>query len=61
MRINTKYNPGDIVYVVVNPDLDKVMVTTITITPNGYYYTVSKGNDTFDVYEVELSLEKTIP
>jgi hypothetical protein len=60
MKINTKYNIGDIVYLVINPEVDKLMITSIVITPVGIYYVASKGTEVYDVYEIELSLEKTV-
>lgn len=60
MKITSRYNLGDLVYLVTDPEKDRVMIIAITITPNGVIYTVSKGSEQFPCYEIEMSETKSV-
>lgn len=60
MTIQTKYNIGDTVYLKTDSDQYKRIITGIWITPTGYSYQISKGIETSQHYEMELSAEKDV-
>lgn len=60
MVIENKFDIGDIVYLVTDPDQIRRIITGITIRPTGILYEVSLGATDSDHYDFELSLEPNI-
>lgn len=50
-----KFEPGDAVYVIADPDQAMRQVISIVITPNGLMYTLRMDGELVDYYEIELS------
>jgi hypothetical protein len=55
MVINNKYNIGDFVYLITDPDQYKRIVTGINVSFSGIMYEVSFGERETPHYEFELS------
>lgn len=55
--IHSKYNFGDIVYLITDNDQFPRMVTMIKVTPGGLIYQLSYGEKYSDHYECEISEE----
>lgn len=53
--IENKYQIGDFVYLVTDPDQEKRMVTGITVRVSGILYLISLGERETSHYEFELS------
>lgn len=56
----SKYNLGDMVYLVTESDQNAWQVIQVTITPSGNMYYLSCGTSTYQAYEIEVSGEKNI-
>ena len=58
MLIDSKYNFGDIVYLVTDEDQNPRMITCMTVAPTGILYELSMGTNTTKHYDIEFSLEQ---
>lgn len=56
----SKYNFGDIVYLVTDPDQLKYIVCEIEFRPGSVVYVVSSGKETYTAYEFELTDEPNL-
>ncbi|PPL04936.1 hypothetical protein [Parapedobacter indicus] len=54
----SKFDFGDIVYLVTDPDQLKYIVCEIEFKPGSVVYVVSSGKETYTAYEFELSRER---
>lgn len=60
MRIDTKYDLGELVYLKTDPDQNARMIVCINISPNGTSYTLGfNGTESYH-YECEFNKEKDI-
>ena len=55
MRISTRYDIGQTVYVVHDIEQLARMVVGITIRPGAVFYSLCNGDNSGDFYEIELS------
>jgi len=55
-----KYELGQLVYLVHDPDQYLRMITTIHLNLTGVNYQVSCGAEVLDVYEEEIALDKKV-
>lgn len=55
MNINTKFDIGEIVFLITDEDQTERIITRITISPNGCVYECSAGVATSSHYELEMS------
>lgn len=53
-----KYDLGDIVYLITDPDQLERMVTGIRIRPSGVIYSITHSTLETDHYDIELSSKK---
>lgn len=60
MKINNKFNTGQMVYLIHDNDQHQRMITQIIVTPNGHTYILSCGGDESEHYEIEISEDKTV-
>lgn len=60
MLIDTKYDFGDMVYLITDNEQRKRLITGITITPKGLTYELSCGTTTSNHYEFEITEEENI-
>ena len=60
MLIDTKYDFGDMVYLITDNEQRKRLVTGITITTKGLTYELSCGTITSNHYEFEITEEENI-
>lgn len=60
LRINNKFNLGDMVYILSDADQNEYQIIYILVTPIGLIYGVSKGGEVVDCYEIELSATKKV-
>ena len=60
MNITTKYDIGQLVYLITDSEQLDRMITCIKISPNGLVYTLAQGvNETYH-FEIELSSKRNI-
>ena len=60
MKIETKYNLGDVVFLITNPDQKERMITAIKMNPGNIVYSLSLGMDESNHYEMEISSTKDV-
>ena len=60
MKINTRYDIGDIVYLKTDINQKERMVTAITITIGSHVYSLSCGVDSSEHYEIEITDTKDV-
>lgn len=60
MQLTAKYNHGDIVYIIVDPDQLEKIITSYTVYPNDVLYNVSHGDHESTHYDFELSNDRDI-
>lgn len=60
MDIKTKYDLGQLVYLITDSEQLDRMITGIKVNPNGLVYTLAQGvNETYH-FEIELSSRRNI-
>lgn len=59
MIVENKYEIGQIVYLVTDPEQVPRMVTQVIVSPTGVFYKLAQGTVDGDYYEIEISAEKT--
>jgi len=57
MRIRTKYDFGQTVYLITDTEQEKRLVTSITLNPGNVVYQLSCGTTASSHYEFEISPE----
>lgn len=60
MKISTKYDLGDMVYLVTDPDQKERMVVSIEIRPNSVMYNLVCAEQNSWHYEMEMQVEKDL-
>lgn len=61
MKVNTKFNIGDVCYIKTDPDQYPCMITGILIKPEMLVmYEISSCDDLSYRYEFELTLDKNV-
>ena len=60
MKINTRYDIGDIVYLKTDTNQKERMVTAIIITVGSHAYSLSCGDDSSEHYDIEISDTKDV-
>lgn len=60
MKIDNRFNLGQSVYLIHDPEQLPRMITEITVSPNGILYEVSSGTVQYVAYGIELSLERNL-
>lgn len=59
MEIKTKYEIGQVVFLITDEDQKKRMITSIRISCNGIMYNLSCGTEDTVHYEIEIAEVKT--
>lgn len=60
MVIDNRYEIGDMVYLVTDPDQLLRIVTSLRVTKCDIIYTLSCGPSNCDAYDYEMSAEKSL-
>ena len=61
MKIETKYNIGDCVFLITDPDQKARIITSISIRPNNSIcYEMSVGTDNSFHYDIEFTYDRDI-
>lgn len=60
MKFETRYDLGQLVYLITDPDQKERMVTEVRVTPNGMEYGLSLGDGSCFAYELEISTKPNI-
>lgn len=60
MRVDTKYELGEIVYLKTDPDQQGRMITQISLRPGHIFYELSCGSNSSWHFEVEFTTERDI-
>lgn len=58
LKINNKYNIGQTVYIITDPDQLERIIVGIKITPLGQIYLLGTLEGELEVYEIEISETK---
>ena len=59
LKINNKFDIGQTVYLITDPDQNKRLVTNIIVTPIGVMYGLTFGDDESIHYEIHITEEKS--
>lgn len=60
IKIQNKFEFGQLVFLVTDSEQEQRMVTGIVVTPNGILYRLACGIDQSDHYECEISESKNV-